>query len=132
MWLQRASRYSTPTGIDLLEGAAQPDVVQTEGALWRACADVGELGGWHQRTELLLSQYVQLRALWRTAKISQHHQFLLAYRESSKKLVWEEHPCVTASSVSPQRLTSECLLDAGGKMVTPDFICAVVLAVDLS
>lgn len=51
---------SALTRIDLLEGTAHPDVVQTAGALWCPCADVGELGGWYQGTELLLSQYLQL------------------------------------------------------------------------
>lgn len=40
---------------NLLEGAAEPDVIQAAGALWWAGADVGELVGWHQGTEFLFS-----------------------------------------------------------------------------
>lgn len=68
----------TPTRVDLLEGAAEPDVVQTAIALWRARADVGELGGWYQGAELLLPQKIQLRALRTTAKVSQQQQLLVS------------------------------------------------------
>lgn len=72
------------TRINLLEGAAQPDVVQAAGALWLAGADVGELGGGHQGPELLLPQRVQLGILGRGAKVSQHHQLLLSYAQSTE------------------------------------------------
>lgn len=72
------------TRINLLEGAAQPDVVQAAGALWLAGADIGELGWGYQGPELLLSQCIQLGALGRGAKVSQHHQLLLSYTQSTE------------------------------------------------
>lgn len=69
------------TGEDLLDGAAQPDVVQTAAALRGARADVGELRGRHQRTELLLPQNIQLGTLRRASKVSQYHQLLLTCRD---------------------------------------------------
>lgn len=68
------------TRVDLLEGAAEPDVVQAAGALGAAGADVGELAGRYQGTQLLLPQDVQVGALRSTAKISQHHQLFFHCR----------------------------------------------------
>lgn len=65
------------TGEDLLDGSAQPDVVQATGALRRAGADVGEQRGRHQRTELLLPQDVQLGTLRGASEVSQYDQLLL-------------------------------------------------------
>lgn len=66
------------TCVDLLEGLADPDIVQAESSLGRACANVGELGGGHQGTQLLLPQDLQLRGLGGAAKVPQDHQLLLS------------------------------------------------------
>lgn len=129
------------TRINLLEGAAQPDVVQTAGALGDAGADVGELGRGHQGPELLLSQRVQLRTLGRGAKVSHHHQLLLSCTQSTAG--WSQSSFMTNSRICGNviiccgrgrrgRLTSQGVLDAGGEVGTPDFLGVVAgLQVDV-